>query len=395
MQILKTFFCLVIFLQSTAVLAQMRYRSFGDLIQLDSQAIELKSRSFVKNTSYDDKGAELIATQPSSFKMTDYQLRYTSSYYLNLETSFLVNYRMVESTTSSGVALNSGLESVILENRFLVFNTKKFNHVFTNRIQKSIFTNKIYILPEIPTSEDIALGDEGFGYSFDYSLTYFDKYFNYDFKIGYNVPTTDLSSEIFYQFELHYKMKYGSLLAGLGGVQSLNKDAFTANPNQKPVIATGDSRLFNSVNRENRFLYAGLNLVWGNFLFGFIGESIFSGRSTDTGQALSFNLRWEDNIPLSEEKKEQLLSQQYVDYLLDGFVEKISKSKKLLRVNVGKNKKVVNGMTVDIFSINNVSKKAVIANGVVIESTQDHCFIRLNTESLGSGIEIGDLVRFR
>lgn len=370
----------------------VHYRSETELLSEGSKAIEMQGKIFSKSTSFDETGSELAQVDGDNFSVNDWTLKYSQGIFLDIEASLLVRMRSVKSETSTSSASQSGLESFGIEGKYLFFATRHFKHALGLRFKKTNYTNLRYPSPEIPPSTEVVLGDDGNEMGADYLVTYFDKYLKYDFKIGHNKPAKDLSSEIPYKIEIIYDMEKTSFLTGLSGIYSLKNDTYTDQPLSKPAISTGNSRLFNSINREQNSLFAGVQYAIGNFVIGLKGESVLSGSSTDKGHTIAFNIRWEDNLPIPK----VIASTQKIfksDYFAEGFVEDISSSQKTVKINIGADNRLVIGTNVDVFSIHDYSKGREIANGVVVKIGPNWAIITIDKNLNQSSIHEGDLVR--
>jgi hypothetical protein len=209
-----------------------------------------------------------------------------------------------------------------------------------------------------------------------------------------NKPSSTLSSELVYNAELVYNFSSAALFSGIGGISSLKNDPYSSSPINKPIISTGNDRLFNSINREKQYLYAGVQYAFGDFIVGLKGETILSGVSTDKGNTISLNIRWEKLVqpPLVKSVVEKVGMVQ--DYFADGFVERLSTSKKLIKVNVGSDKNIKVGDSADIYSVDDYGLRMPIATGSVIEVNENACFVRIVKRFKNSTIDVGRLVRF-
>lgn len=388
-KILLSFVCGSLLLLSSDLFAKLRYRSATDLMSEDSQSIEIQSHFFTKSSSYDQEGVELVSSEGSSYSINDWVLKYSKGYFYNFEGTFISKYRSVKSESAIANASNSGVESIGLEGKYIFFTHKKQTHAFGLHFKKAMFTNTFYELPNVPPSDEIVLGDDGNEYGVDYYLTYRDKYSNYDFKFGYNKPSANLSSELVYNIESVYRLTNFFFVAGLGGIKSLKNDSFSESPATKPAISTGESRLFNSINREKNYLYAGIQYAFGNFIIGLKGETIYSGRSTDKGNTISLNIRWEKNVVPPKIMRNLDNSKVTQNYFAQGFVGKISRSGNMVRINLGSNSQVLKGTSVDIFSIEDYATGTPIAVGTVINIGPDWSIVKLTSRSKQSPIQIG------
>ena len=374
--------------------AALQYRSEAEIMSEDSKAFEFQYSSFSKKTSYDQNGTELVSSSGDSFSVTDAIFKYSKGILPEVEGSVLANLRTVKSASVISSASNSGLESIGFEAKYLFGSSKRYNDTFGLHFKKAMFKNNRYDISSPPPVDKVPLGDDGLEYGADYLLTYFDKYCKYSFKFGYNNPSASLSSEIVYNAEAIFSFSKLSLLAGIGGITSLKNDQYTAKPLQKPMIDSGNERLFNSINREKKYLYAGFQFNIYNFSIGLKGESVFSGKYTDAGNTISFNIRWEEdkNLPeLLPTESSKGLNQK--NYLAEGFVETVSKSGLNIKINIGTENQIVDGMNVDIFNINDYKRGHPMATGTVIETSAKWSIVKITKKFNQLSVKIAYLVK--
>lgn len=378
------FGCFLFFSSNT--FAALRSRTGTEILSLNSEAIDLHFQSFSKKLSFDESGAQLISADSNSFSVNDWTLKYTRGLYSDLEGSFFGNYRTVKPDSPTTTS-NSGLESIGLEGKYILFARGKYKNAIGLRFKKAMFSNTRYTISTTPPSDKVVLGDDGLEYEFDYLLTFYDKYLKYDFKLGYNKPSSDLSSEIIYNAAAFYYIAKVSLTAGIGGIYSLKNDAYTDSPSSKPLISSGNSRLFNSVNRQKAFFYGGIEYAFTNFIVGFRGESIFSARSTDTGNAFSLNIRWENNqISDSTGKIKQ-------NYFTEGFVKQLSTKGLLIKINIGSKKQLTKGDQVDIYSLNDESRSIPLATGTIFEVGPEESIVKIKQKFKNHPIQVACVVK--
>src|SRR5690606_16785764 len=106
-------------------------------------------------------------------------------------------------------------------------------------------------------------------------------------RVGYRVPGTDLSHEIYWQAEGALVWPYWALVAGVDGVTSMRNDPNEDNLALRPVFHTGNTNLYSSYNREWIAPYAGVNIALGkNWRVELKGSQVVNGRSTDSGTTL-------------------------------------------------------------------------------------------------------------
>ncbi|MBC7538265.1 MAG: hypothetical protein H7281_05555 [Bacteriovorax sp.] len=380
------FFGFFLFL-ATDSFAALRYRTGTEILSQDSEAIDLQFQSFSKKSSFDETGAELVSTNANSFTVNDWMLKYTKGFYSDVEASFFGNFRSVSPEPQSSISSHSGLESIGLEGKYLFLINKNFKNALGLRLRKATFSNSQYTPSTAPPTDKVVLGDDGLEYGLDYLVTYYDYHLKYDFKLGYNKPSSYLSSEMLYNAAVIYYLTKISFITGIEGIYSLKNDTYTESPSLKPIISGGNSRLFNSINRQKTSLFAGAQYSFGNFIVALRGETIFKARSSDTGNTISFNIRWENNqISTNTETRRQ-------NYFAEGFVKKISTKGSLLKINIGSEKQLSKGDHVDIFNANDYAKSYPIATGTIFEVDSEEATVRINQKFDNSPVQISSLVK--
>jgi len=384
--------------------AALQHRSATDILSLNSKAFEFQNQNFFKNSSYDDAGSKVTVAEGEDFSVSDMTLKYSQGFYPKFEGTFLGTFRKVKSESTTSNATKSGPESVGFEGKYLFLNKKIVKSAAGLHVKKALYSNTRYDASTTPPANEVVLGDDGPEYGLDYLATYYDKYFKYDAKLGYNKPSSSLSSEILYNAEAVYSFKNYFILAGIGGIYSLKTDPHSDSPSLKPSISRGNSYLFNSTNREKSYLYAGTQYAFGNFIIGIKAETILSGRSTDKGSTISFNFRWENNVTktdvrpqpqsIRQKSQQENLPLEFTEkHFAEGFVAKISNTGNLIRINIGSDQRLELGTRIGIFNINDYARGIPIATGRVMEIGNNWSIMRINNRLDQSTIEVGYLAR--
>ena len=346
--------------------AALQHRGVGELVPQNINTFEIQNSIFNKKLSYDEQGSELVSAQDETFSVSDWSLKYARGFLPELEVSFLVNYRSVKLSSSTTNAISSGLESLNFEGKYQIFADSKSKHLVGLHFKKAMFTNTQYDLANPPPTDKVALGDDGIGLGADYLITYFDKYFKYDFKLGYNKPASNLSSEIVYNAEIIKTFSKLFFFSGFGGIYSLKNDPYSNAPATKPSINSGNSRYFNSINRDEKYWYAGSQLALGSFIIGVKASTIVTGKSIDSGSTILLSLHYEKNE--SFENSELITKPELEDYFAEGFVEEVSKGGNIVKINLGSENHVEKDSHIDIFNIDDYSRgRPIIATGIVVE----------------------------
>lgn len=374
-------------------MAQLQYRSSTDFLSTNSQAFDFQYQTFSKSASFDNEGKELVSASNDHFTVKSITLKYSKSFYPKIETALAAKFQNLKSELNEKSLSKSGFESVSLLGKYLFINKKFLKMAAGVHLKKATFSNVRYEETTPPPTDELVLGDDGLEYGIDYLTTYNDKYFKYDLKLGYNKPSSNLSSELLYNLETIYSFTKTFLIAGIGGIYSLKNDPYSETPSLKPQISRQNSYLFNSTNREKTYLYAGIEHAFSNFIMGFKAENTFTGKSTDKGSTIALNLRWEKNIPPPQIKNlspDETLSS---EYFAQGFVAALSKSKKFAKINIGFDHRIKLGTFINIYNIHNYTRKIPAARGQVIKVDSYWSIVKLSPKKDPTPIQVGDLVQ--
>lgn len=382
-----------VFLLPLNVPASIAGRAQTEILSENSDALDLQYKSFTQSSSYDNSGNKLSQNAGDSFTLLDWNFKYSKGIKGKYEASSFLNYRIVKSESQSSSAANSGFESAGFAGKYLIHSDNLLRSMFGVHLKKALFQNTQYTTASPPPSDKVALGDDGLEYGLDYFLTYYSNLKKIDFQIGYNRPASNLSSEITYNIAAIFSANKWAFFGGGGGIFSLKNDSYTNSTSQKPLIGSGNSLLFNSTNREVMFLNAGAQYPIDNFVLGLKGETVISGRSTDKGNSIFFNIRWEPKSVIVANAA--ISSKDFADhkYFADGFVEKVANKGEYLKINIGLDKKLYLGAFVDIFNINDYAKGIPVATGVISKVDSTTAIVKINTKYSTNPIQMAYLVR--
>ena len=369
--------------------ASIDYKTRSDILNEDENAFEFETKYFNRSTSYDQEGNELNINPDDSYNVTDMTLKYSKGFSKSYELSTALNLRKIESQNSAATGSASGLESFSLIGKYLYFDGRMFKTTFGIHVKKSLFSNTLYDLSNPAPIDKVALGDDGLEMGVDSFFSYNDKYFKYDLQLGFNRPSSSLSSELNYSALAILKMKKLFLSAGFGGIFSLKTDSYTKTPALKPTIGSGPSSLYNSINRENSIFTSGIHYSFHNILIGFNYDSVLSGKSTDKGQTFTLNFRYEHSPELFKIAEPDDIP----DYFASGFVSSYAKSGQMLRINIGSKARLEKGTKIDIFNVNDYNLNLPIASGYIFEVSEDWSIVKIVTKRKSSGFEVGNVVR--
>jgi hypothetical protein len=380
---------------STYSLCSAEYRSEADILNEDGQAFQFESQYFIKTKFYDENAKEINITGKNIYNISDWSFSYSRGLNAFLEASLKANLRNVKSETDELSLTRTGFESLRFSLKMFYLEYFSLKSSVGIHFKKTLFTNKTYISPLQPSTDEIILGDDGQSYGADLFTSMASKNWRHDFRLTLEKPANYLSSELQLNYEAVTKISRMDFLMGIGGISSFKNDQYSDSPTSKPKMSSGNTRLFNSINRQNSYAYIGSEIPFKNFILGIKDQYIFSGRSTDGGNTLMLTIRFEkESIPrFNGEDKSNGYSSSRQNYFADGFINIFSTSKRLFSINIGSNQNIEVGTIVDIFNINEYSKSLPIARGEVVKVSTDSAVIKVINKPLSSTIKSGDLVR--
>ncbi|MFA6239195.1 MAG: hypothetical protein WC635_17785 [Bacteriovorax sp.] len=361
--------CLSSFAQAAAV-----HRGGAELLNPKAYAIEAQASVFSTTAYFDDSGTELEMNPESSFRLIDTDFKISYGVSSNLEASVFAKVRSVSSSDGTNSAANTGPESLGVEGKYSFEPINKIKYALGLRYRKTLYTNTEYAPAQNRPVDEVILGDDGSEYGIDFYATFLARPWKLDFKMGYNSPPNDLSSEIVYKLEAMYQFTKFGLFAGLDGIKSLNRDQYTDTPLSKPILNTGQTRLFNSLNREMTAPYLGFNYNFDKFLFFLKGQTVMSGISTDKGNLVLAGISWNSVGVTAESVK----IDSFKEYHIDGSVLKVSARGNFIKIDQGLSTDVEKGMKFDIYQTDYFGGNLLVASGIVYEIGSDWAVIKLS-----------------
>ena len=348
-------------------------RGEAELLNPKAYSVSIDASIFEMSAHYDSDGKEYSKLTGSAYRLidTDFKLSYGLS--SNLEVSLLARARSVSSSDGTTTANNIGPESGGVEVKYAFDPVGSMLYAVGLRYRKTLYTNTVYANSQIPASDQVILGDDGSEYAVDLYSTYTSGFWKWDLQLSYVSPPNDLSSEVDYKVQGMYRFTKLSFFIGVEGIHSLNRDQFTDTPASKPLMAVGQSALFNSLNREKMAPFLGGYYAFDKFQLGLKGETIVSGRSTDKGNMLVASLSWNSDGVTSESVKVD----SFKEYHIDGSVLKVSARGNFIKIDQGLSTDVEKGMKFDIYQTDYFGGNVLVGSGVVYEVGSDWSVIKL------------------
>lgn len=358
-----------LFLTPEVTSAVVHARGGAELLNAKAYSVKITASAFSTTALFDETGVSTPMNQGDAFRYfdTDFLLSYGLS--ANLETSLMFKARNVSATSQGNALTKSGPESAGVAAKYSFPLIGKMNYALGVYYNQTMYTNTTYPTQvSIPVNE-IILGDDGHEYGVGLYLTQKNNPWKLDSYLLYVSPPNDLSSEIRYKAEAFYLFSKLALGAGLEGIYSLNRDQTL----QKPYLARGPTKMFNSLNRQLMAPYIGLNYSFDKILLAIKGETIVSGRSTDKGNSIAIGVSWSSEGI----KTETIKIDSFKEYHIDGSVLKISARGNFIKIDQGLSTDVEKGMKFDIYQTDYFGGNVLVGTGVVFEVGSDWAVIKL------------------
>lgn len=368
-KLLISYIVLSLFLLPKVTSASVHSKGGAELLNAKAYSAKITASAFSTTALFDETGVSTPMNEGDAFRYfdTDFKLSYGLS--ANLETSLMFKARNVSATSQGNVLTKSGPESAGVEAKYSFPSIGKMNYALGVYYNQSMYTNTTYPTQvSIPINE-IILGDDGHEYGVGVYLTQNNNPWKLDSYLIYASPPNDLSSEIRYKADAFYLFSKLSLGAGLEGIYSLNKDQAL----QKPYLARGPTKIFNSLNRQLMAPYIGLNYSFDKILLTMKGETIVSGRSTDKGNSIAIGISWSSEGI----KAETIKIDSFKEYHIDGSVLKVSARGNFIKIDQGLSTDVEKGMKFDIYQTDYFGGNVLVASGLVYNIGADWAVIKL------------------
>lgn len=370
---------LILIITSLSAWGQISYVPPGQVIKEGGTELKGTVRSWVSSSRYDLDAKEVPFESGESFSFIEGEFLGSYGLTKDLQFSFNANFRQnradvlnssneVESMTSTGLQGLGGMFSYGLEAVGRMYYTIE-----------GFYKYRPYSNPDFTgtdVTKDFVLGDDGGDFGGGLVMSYRHPSQNFlSGRLHYRRPGKMLSPEINWQVEGALAWKYFALVAGVEGVQSLNQDAYTDEPSNKPVINTGGSQIYNSINRQYMAPYAGANIALGKkWRIEARYQTVMSARSYDTGSQITVSL-----ATRSEPNTVMLTDQMFKEYELEATVAKLSPKKQFIIIDKGLSSDVRNGQRFDLFHFDYLGGNILLARAVVIQVNAEQAVLKITS----------------
>jgi hypothetical protein len=321
-------------------------------------------------TSYSDlNGKSESLESGEAFFSTDFLITGSYGFNNNLQASIGLNFRLTQSTGTYAdedkTLSATGFEALLAQIKYSFDPVRRLQYSLEFNYRQASYTNKFYTLAELPeVPDEMAIGEgvrelsAGLGFSFiTESQNFFTGKFLFVQRDG------DLSNEIFSELEFAIAWQYFALIAGVENIYSLNQDAFSDNPEDKPRLSRGSSRELNSINRSWTAPYLGMNIGLGDkWRLELLAKSRVTAASAYLGNEVLFNLVRRNSSKNEFAKKDAA----FKEYRYEGSVTKVSKSKKALTIDMGLEDGIEKGSKIDIYFFDYLEGNTLVASGYAV-----------------------------
>ena len=255
----------------------------------DQTSFEISSDFFYRTASFDADGNLIPMNFQDEYYLTDGNLRFSYGVTADLELSAILKIRNIHSATAVKSQSKTGMEGYggLLKYRIASWHSSILS--FVGGFWKSAYTNNVFNAGNLPDDE-LVLGNDGSFSNLGALLEWrVSESWVFDLDVRYQNPPSYLSQYISFDSEL----RLNNLLVfrfGAKGEVSLRNDAFTDNPQDKPLFSNGQTTLFNGVNQERIFATGFIGFKSpGMEIRGEVART-FYGINTDEGTLFSANI---------------------------------------------------------------------------------------------------------
>jgi hypothetical protein len=364
---------------------------------LDDKANEMRFETiFQKSTArFDHDGEKVDFFDGEYYQSLENNVSY--SYGLNeyFQTTFSLRTRLNQSgeinpDNSDEINKNSvsGIESGGVNFKYAWPVENKWQYAVEFEYRNSFYKEKSF---EETDGKQINLGDGGNAIAFGPSFSFISE--NNNFLSGrflYRLPAPDLSSELFTEIEGALVWRRFSLFFGIENNYSFKTDAYTEEPLDKPVMATGSTARYNSINRAWMAPYAGaIFAISENWRVEAKVTNYMSGQSVDEGMAYLVSL----SRRTGTNRKFEKYNKRFKTYSIEGAVSKLSPKKKYVIVDRGISDGLKVGMRVDFFFYDYLGGNELIATGYVVKVAATKSMVRLSSQFSKRRVKEGTVIR--
>ncbi len=395
---LSKFSLLALFILSGSLQAAPSYESFSSILKNKNYQLKLSNSYFQTTAFYDHDGVKQNLGSRDNYTRMENELLFRRSFTKHFEAGVFGRYRQQNSeeadiagTMHSNSA--SGIESVGFQFRHAFLPVQKLRYTLEGGARLVAYKNSEYDTTQ--PYKEIMLGDGVNELFAGGAVSYESKSNNVlTGRVHLNYPTSRQSSELKYDTQGALVWEKIALLAGVGGIYSLNQDKYSSDKTAKPRRYTGATRMYNSINRSYVAPYIGLNFTLGSqFRVETKATSIVMANSYDQGNEYSVNFVYNSNKADNTAVVEK--DDKFKTYNIEASVVKVSPRSKFIRIDKGIAQDVEKGMRADVFEFDYLGGNKLLASGVVMEVAADAAVVKLLEIYQQADIKVGHVVRLQ
>ena len=366
-------------------------RIYGQTIKMDGMQFEWDSLYHYKTANFNSDGVIEELNAGEDFFLIDSRLQgyYGLNQWLTLFGGAGIRY--LSSATLSQTVTNTNLEHFSIGARFGFSDFIGMLGYFDLELIQKAFTNN-YFSPGGAPSDDIVLGNDGTSYRLGFSLSksFASSHFVQG-QLDYLVRPSYLSDEMNYDIQYLYQGETLQIGLGFFGIFSLKTHPFSENPNARPEVSRGVTRLFNGVNQEEFAPYAEIGFKLGKMLLTTRASKTLSGVDTDEAFRVGINIIFGVDGDNGSVNRDNV----FKEYSNSAKVIKVSPRGNFFKINQGISTNVEKGTQVDIYQSDFFGGNILVGSGIVFSVETDSAVVKLVKIYQKIPIKPGFLVRFK
>ncbi len=369
------------------------YYSSAQNLSKNTWAFELKGDFFNSNSKVTDTGEEVEYQDDEHFNrwQVSPKIKYALTENFQMEAS--LRYR----SNSSGIVTDSnelieltssGIESYQAGIKYAFDRIGRWQVALEAATRQSAYSREEYNASN--ENLTMVLGDRDGQVFLGGHMSYLTPSKNY-FNIStlYNLPT-DFSSEVL--FDVHYSVVGESLalILGVKGVYALANGPFSGDPASKPNMHTGNTQIYNGVDRQFYEPYVQLNWAFAQkWQLSFGGSVVQALNAYDNGYRGFGGITY--FIPGTSPVKQKL--KKFKTYSIEATVIKISPKGGFVKIDQGIASEVKKGMKFDIYENDYKGGNVLLATGRVYQVSADAAIVRIEKKYTSKNIQQGNVAR--
>ncbi|MEI8345991.1 MAG: hypothetical protein WCG27_00880 [Pseudomonadota bacterium] len=374
------------------------YRPSSSGVNFRAFEFEAQGDYFITSGYYDRDRALKPMAQTDSFERRQGEITLRYGMARQLEIRGGGRYRQNNSIAGDYQTSSAGLESYFGGVKYTLAPVNRWQYGMDAQWRQTAYRNTEYpvgTLPMVPRDE-IVMGDAGTEITAGLHISWRGSERQYfSGSLTYNKAPGYLSPEVLYNMEAAFlrltRQFSWAFYFGIRGIYSLKMDEYAAEPDRKPLIATGATALYNSYHREMVTPYVGFNIGFEGWRFGVQAARVITGRSTDEGMTFMGLLAWNSAGKTYADDK----IDNFKEYSVEASVVKISPRSKFLRIDQGIKHGVDKGMPMDIYQTDYYGTNVLVGSGYVYDVGADWAIVRLTKKFRDTPVAPGFIARGR